>query len=108
MKVSIYQQFVTSFDFPYEFPFFRTRLQGEYNCSGFKKEYWKFESNHKVTKITEEMSQTTILTYNDENADLVLDMVSKEMLYGHGEYDSITEAIYDKAVERLIDKLFKS
>lgn len=108
MKVSIYQQFMTSFDVPFEFPIYRTRLQGEYHCSGFMKEYWKFESVHKVTKITEEMGQTTILSYYDENADFFLQIVTKDMLYGHGEYDIISESIYDKAVERLIDKLFKS
>lgn len=108
MNISIYQNYKTSFDVPFEFPLFRTRLQGDYNCAGFKKEYWKFESIHKVTKITEEMSQTTILTYDDPNADFVMDMMNKDMVYGHGEYDIVLEQIYDKAVERLINKLYKA
>lgn len=93
---------------PFGFPVYRSRLQGEYNIAGFKKEYWKFESNHKVTKITEEMSQTTILTYDDPNADFVKDIMSSDMLYGHGDYDIIPERIYDTAVQRLIDKLYKA
>jgi hypothetical protein len=108
MKVSIYSQFLTSFDTPYEFPLYRTKLQGDYNCAGFKKEYWKFESKHKVTKITEEMIQTTILTFDDPDCDFFKDMMSKDMLHGQGEYEIITENIYDKATERLINKLFKS
>lgn len=108
MKLSIYQPLLTSFDVPFEFPLFRSRLIGEYNIGRFKKEYWKFESNHKVTKITEEMSQTTILTYDDINADFVKDMMCKDMVYGDGEYDIIPERIYDTAVQRLIDKLYKA
>lgn len=93
---------------PFDFPVYRSRLQGEYNIAGFKKEYWKFESKHKVTKITEEMSQTTILTYDDENADFIKDMMSADMLYGHSDYDIISEKSYDAATDRLIAKLFKS
>lgn len=108
MNISIYRQFLTSFDVPFGFPLFRTRLEGEYNIGRFKKEYWKFESNHKVTKITEEMSQTTILTYDDPNADFVKEMMCKDMVYGEGEYDIIPEKVYDGAVERLINKLYKA
>lgn len=98
----------TEVNTPFDFPIYRSRLQGEYNYAGFKKEYWKFESIHKVTRITEEICQTTILTYDDENADFVKDMMSADMLYGHSDYDIIPERIYDAAVQRLIDKLYKA
>jgi hypothetical protein len=93
---------------PFDFPVYRSRLQGEYGISGFKKEYWKFESMHKVTKITEEMCQTTILTYDDPNADFVKDIMSSDMLYGHSDYNIISEKMYDAVTDRLIAKLFKS
>lgn len=93
---------------PFDFPMFRTRLEGEYGISGFKKEYWKFESKHKVTKITEEMSQTTILTYNDPNSDFILEMMNENMLHGRMEYDIIPENIYDHCMQRLINKIFHS
>lgn len=108
MKLTIIIPTQTEINAPFDFPIYRSRLQGEYNFAGFKKEYWKFESKHKVTKITEEMCQTTILTYDDLNADFVKDMMNADMLYGHSDYDIIPERIYDAAVQRLIDKLYKA
>lgn len=108
MKLKITTQIVYDVEVAFTFPMFRSRLQGDYNCAGFKKEYWKFESIHKVTKITEEMCQTTILTFDDPNADFVQDMMPPDMLYGRADYDIIPEKVYDAATDRLINKLFKA
>lgn len=106
MQLTITIPQATIVEVPYSFPLYRSRLQGEYNVAGFKKEYWKFESIHKVTKITEEMCQTTILTLDDVGADFIKDIMCADMLYGQGAYDVIPEKIYDDAVNRLINKLY--
>lgn len=91
-----------------EFPFCLSCLEGDYNFAGFKKQFWKFESIHKLTVITEEMSQTTILTYDDPDADFVLEMLSPRMLEESFGWERISEKKFDTAVQRLIDKLFKA
>lgn len=88
-----------------EFPFIRSRLKGEYGFAGFEKTYWKFYSPHKVTVITERMSETTILTYNDRNHNFFRDMVNNSMLVANGEYDRISEKLWTMAVDRLITKV---
>jgi hypothetical protein len=87
------------------FPLFRSRLIGEYGFAGYEKTYWKFDSTEKVTIITERMSETSILTYNDKNHNFFRDMVSIEMLQASGEYNRDNESTWQRVVDRLIQKV---
>lgn len=108
MKLELYVQQATTVDVDFSFPLYRSHLQGEYCIAGFKKTYWKFDSAHKVSIITEEMSQTTILTYDDDNIDWIKELANVDMIYGNGAYDIIPEKSYDAAMQRLIDKIVSS
>lgn len=90
----------------FNFPIYRTYLDGEYGFPDYKKQYWKFESNHKVTVITERQCETTILTYDDKNADFVREILTNNMFECLNGWDAVPEIVFDKCVQRLIDKLF--
>ncbi len=98
----------TEFDLDVKFPFYRSRLIGEYNFSGFEKTYWKFDSLHKVTVITERMSETTILSYDDERFNFFQEMVTKDMLFANGDYENCPEKFFNACVDRLVSKLAKA
>lgn len=91
-----------------KFPLFLDYLEGDYGYAGFEKQYWKFESRHKLTIITERMSETTILTLDDERFDFVKEKLTEQMLSPSFGWWVIPEKQFDQCVQRLIDKLFKS
>lgn len=105
MVVTIKEQTKRQVDVSWSFPIYRSRLTGDYGIAGYEKTYWKFDSIHKVTVITERMCETSILTYNDKNADFFVSMVDEDMLLGEGSYDIIPEKLWNNAVDRLVSKV---
>ena len=104
MKVTITERKAVDYETNFTFPICRLKTIDE-----DERVFWKFESKHKVTRIHEKMSETSILVYDDKNADFLMDFITSEaMLFGHGEYDIISEMTYDKACQRLIDLIYKS
>jgi len=98
----------TQVDFNVQFPFYRSRLIGEYGFSGFEKTYWKFDSIHKVIVIKERMCETSVLTYDDTRFNFFQDIVTKEMLFGENNYEICHHKFFDDCVDRLVSKLAKS
>lgn len=106
MKIKI--EVLRDVEFDIEFPFYRSRLVGEYGLSGFEKTYWKFDSPHKVLIITEKMCETSIITYDDHQFNFFTDFVNEDMLYANNEYDKCGEKIFNACVDRLINKLSRA
>lgn len=106
MKIKL--QVLRDIDFEVEFPFYRSRLIGEYGISGFEKTYWKFESVHKVIIIIEKMCETSVITYDDKQFNFFTDFVNEDMLYGNGDYEKCPEKFFNACVDRLVTKLAKA
>lgn len=103
MVFEILRKTAVAYQTPFEFPLFRVEIINE-----DERIYWKFESRHKVTRIHEKMCETAILTYDDNNANFVRDLItSEDMLFGRGSFDIIVERVFDNALERLIDKIHR-
>jgi hypothetical protein len=103
MKIYIRVKDVVAFDFPEGFPFYRMEYIGDN-----EKVYWKFYGAHKVTRIHEKMCETSILCYDDKNADFILDLLTEEMFKGDRNFSVIYEENFDKALQRLINMIHDS
>lgn len=68
-------------------------------------EYWKIESNWKITIIKEDSDSVTVITYRDENFDAFYEHVEQSMLNEENGWSITEERIYDAAFNRLIDKV---
>lgn len=68
-------------------------------------EFWKIESNWKITIIRENSNSIEVITYRDENNDSFYEHVSDEMLKEKDGWSIVDENIYDAAFNRLIDKV---
>lgn len=70
--------------------------------------YYKFDSHHKVTRITDKLSEMSILAYDDERADFIQEWCNLDMINGEGVYSTLPEKGFDRAMERLINLIQRS
>lgn len=104
MQIQITVQKYETFNVPFQFPIYRRQTISEDEHI-----YWKFYSKTKVTRIHEKIAETSILTYDDDKADFVRDMIrSENMLYGNYEYDIINEKQFDWVIQRLINVIHEA
>lgn len=86
------------------FPIFRMKTIDEDESI-----YWKFHSRREVTRIHLKMVETAIMHLKDPNADFVTDIIdSIDMAIGTGEYDIISEAMFDVVHNQLIQMVAES
>lgn len=105
VKKSIIEKVTTDITFPI------LRLHTESDMRHEVRTFWKFESKNKVTKIVERWNETSIMTFEDYNADFVKDLLPYDMLFpqpGMSNYEEITEKAFDLCLQRLIDIIHRS
>jgi hypothetical protein len=68
-------------------------------------EYWKIESEWKITILQEDETTMSVVTYRDEGFNAFYERVTNEMLKQEDGWEIVEENVYDEAFNRLIDKV---
>lgn len=102
-KINMRKTVQTVIEVDIQYPLFRKEhVDDNHNV------YWKFDSANKVTKITDKISEMSILTYDDKRADFLSDFMNEDMLNGEGQYSILPERGFDLCLQRLIDLIHRS
>lgn len=88
---------------PFKFPFYRETVHDEDHVT-----YYKFYSKHHYVRVDDRVLKMEIEIMKDENLDFIAEEITEDLLLGHGHHSVINESIYDRAVERLIEKVVKA
>jgi hypothetical protein len=68
-------------------------------------EYWKIESEWKITILQEDQTTMSVVTYRDEEFNAFYERVTNEMIKQEDGWEIVEENVYDEAFNRLIDKV---